>query len=124
MRRGEIRWYTFRRPDKRRPVLLLTREEVITRLGELIVVPATRTIRGLTTEIMLTPDDGMPVPCALNFDHVALAQKDRLGNVITDLPSERWPEVRTALLVACGFEPAHRQGASAGGAPSSQAADD
>ena len=41
MRRGEIRWYTFARPDKRRPVLLLTRDVVIESLNEIIVVPAT-----------------------------------------------------------------------------------
>ncbi len=51
MKRGEIRWYTFRLPDKRRPVLVLTRNDVIDRLNEIIVVPATRTIRGLTTEV-------------------------------------------------------------------------
>src|SRR5436853_1849032 len=72
MRRGEIRWYTFAAPDKRRPVLLLTRDDVIDTLNELIVVPATRTIRGIATEVCLTPDDGMPTACALNFDHVAL----------------------------------------------------
>ena len=64
MRRGEVRWYTFRLPDKRRPVLILTRNEVVDRLNEIIVVPVTRTIRGLTTEVELTPEDGMPVACA------------------------------------------------------------
>ena len=68
MRRGEIRWYTFRLPDKRRPVMILTRNEVIGSLNELIVVPATRTVRGLATELVLTEDDGMPLTCALNFD--------------------------------------------------------
>ena len=58
MRRGEVRWYTFRVPDKRRPVLILTRNEVIDHLNEIIVVPATRTVRGLTTEVLLTADDG------------------------------------------------------------------
>ena len=58
MKRGEIRWYTFRLPDKRRPVLVLTRNDVIDRLNEIIVVPATRTIRGLTSEVVLTADDG------------------------------------------------------------------
>ena len=58
MKRGEIRWYTFRLPDKRRPVLILTRNDVIDRLNEIIVVPATRIIRGLTTEVVLTVDDG------------------------------------------------------------------
>ena len=61
MKRGEIRWYTFALPDKRRPVLILTRDEVIDYLNEIIVVPVTRTIRGLVTEVVLTPDDGMPV---------------------------------------------------------------
>jgi mRNA interferase MazF len=103
VRRGEIRWYTFRIPDKRRPVLILTRNEVIDHLNEIIVVPATRTVRDLTTEVLLTADDGMPVTCALNFDHVALAQRSRIGAALCSLPEDRWSEVRSALLVACGF---------------------
>lgn len=60
VRRGEIRWYTFAAPDKRRPVLLLTRSMVIDTLNEIIVVPATRTLRGIATEVLLSGDDGMP----------------------------------------------------------------
>jgi mRNA interferase MazF len=105
MRRGEIRWYTFAQPDKRRPVLILTRNSVIDALNEMIVVPATRTIRGISTELVLTPDDGMPATCALNFDHIALAQSTRIGPVITTLAAARWPEAERALLIACGFEP-------------------
>lgn len=103
MRRGDIRWYTFAAPDKRRPVLLLSRDSAIVGLNEIIVVPATRTIRGITTEVLLTPDDGMPTACALNFDHVALARKERVSALVTTLKDERWPEVERALLVACGF---------------------
>jgi mRNA interferase MazF len=104
VRRGEIRWYTFAAPDKRRPVLLLTRDTVIDGINEIIVVPVTRTIRGIGTEVVLTLDDGMPAACALNFDHVALAQRARIGSVITALAETRWPEAERALLVACGFE--------------------
>jgi len=104
VKRGEIRWYTFALPDKRRPVLILTRDEVLDYLNEIIVVPVTRTIRGLATEVLLTPDDGMPVISALNFDHVALAQHQRIGAVICSLPEERWSEVQRALLTACGFQ--------------------
>jgi mRNA interferase MazF len=104
VRRGEIRWYTFRQPDKRRPVLILTRSDVVLTLNELIVVPVTRTIRGLATEVILNEDDGMPTTCALNFDHVSLAQQDRLGAALCSLPEGRWQEVRSALLLACGFE--------------------
>lgn len=103
MHRGEIRWYRFAAPDKRRPVLLLTRDAVIGNLNEIIVVPATRTIRGIAAEVLLSPDDGMPAACALNFDHVGLAQRSRLGAVLTSLPESRWPETERALLIACGF---------------------
>ena len=103
VKRGEIRWYTFRLPDKRRPVLILTRNDVIDRLNEIIVAPATRTIRGLTTEVVLTVDDGMPAACALNFDHVSLAQRSRIGPILCYLSETRWAEVRDALLIACGF---------------------
>jgi len=41
VKRGEIRWYTFALPDKRRPVLILSRNEVIDYLNEIIVVPIT-----------------------------------------------------------------------------------
>jgi mRNA interferase MazF len=92
-------------------VLVLTRNEVIDHLNEIIVVPATRTIRGLSTEVILTADDGMPSVCALNLDHVALAQRSRLGPVLCSLPETRWVEVRRALLMACGFgeREAHRE---------------
>jgi mRNA interferase MazF len=83
--------------------LVLTRNEVIDHLHEIIVVPVTRTIRGLSTEVLLSPEDGMPVVCALNFDHLSLAQRDRIGTVLCSLRESRWPEVRRALLVACGF---------------------
>lgn len=105
MKRGEIRWYTFRLPDKRRPVLVLTRDEVLDHLNEIIVAPVTRTIRGLRTEMLLTEEDGMPTPCAINFDHLSLGQKDRFGSVLCTLSEHRWSEARRALLVACGFEP-------------------
>jgi mRNA interferase MazF len=105
VRRGELRWYTFAAPDKRRPVLVLSRDSVITHLSEVIVVPATRTIRGLETEVVLAPDDGMPAACALNFDHVPLARKERIGATIARLNESRWPEVERALPFACGFAP-------------------
>jgi len=90
-------------PDKRRPVRLLSRDAMLPSLNEVIVVPATRTIRGIDTEVVLTEDDGMPTSCALNFDDVSLARKERLGAILTSLDESRWGEVERALLVACGF---------------------
>jgi len=85
------------------PVLLLTRTSVIDALNEIIVAPVTRPVRGLATEVLLSSADGMPESCALNFDHVTLIQRSRIGAVITEWPPARWPEIEQALLVACGF---------------------
>jgi mRNA interferase MazF len=106
MRRGEIRWHTFAAPDKRRPVLLLTRDDVNDRLNEIIAVPATRTIRGIESEVPLSPEDGMPTVCALNLDHLGIVHRSRLGALVATLPEHRWPEVERALLAACGFSSA------------------
>jgi len=57
----------------------------------------------LTTEALLTVQDGMPVAGALNFDHVSLAQRNRIGPLLCKLTKARWPEVRRAILIACGF---------------------
>jgi mRNA interferase MazF len=99
-----MRWYAFPHPDKRRPVLILSRNVVLDQLNEIIIVPATRTIRELATEVILTPDDGMPTTCALNFDHITLAQRSRIGALICTLPAHRWPDIHKSLMTACGFE--------------------
>lgn len=86
-------------------MLILSRDEFADRLNEIIVVPATRTIRGLPSEVIVTGEDGMPTSCALNFDHISLAQRSRIGALLCEFSEVRWPEVRHALLFACGFLP-------------------
>jgi mRNA interferase MazF len=103
MQRGEIRWYRFSSPDKKRPVLLLTRDSVLEYLGEVTIAPITTTIREIPSEVLLTSDDGMPRPCAVNLDHLQTVAKDKLGGIITVLPLSRMNEVRSALLFALGF---------------------
>jgi mRNA interferase MazF len=70
MRRGEVRWYRFPRPDRRRPVVVLTRDSALEFLGEVTVAPITTTIRDIPTELLLTKADGMPRECVVNLDHV------------------------------------------------------
>lgn len=103
MRRAEIRWYRFSRPDKKRPVLLLTRDSALEFLGEVTVAPVTSTIRDIPSEVVLTTEDGMPRDCAINLDHVQTVSMGRLGAIITTLGPKRMLEVRSALLFALGF---------------------
>lgn len=104
MRRGEIRWYRFARPDKKRPVLILTRDSALAFLGDVTIAPITTTIRDIPTEVVLTDEDGMPHQCAVNLDHVQTVSRARIGRLITMLPAPRMRETRAALLFALGFD--------------------
>ena len=103
MKRGEIRWYKFPQPDKKRPVVILTRNSVLEYLGEVTVAPITSTIRDIPSEVILGRRDGMPMDCAINLDHIQTVSKGRIGSVITTLSSEKMAELRSALLFALGF---------------------
>ena len=103
MRRGEIRWYEFSYPDKKRPVLILTRNSIIELLEEVTIAPITSTIRNIPSEVLLTKSDGMTKECAVNLDHLQTVSKNRIGNQITMLNQSKMFEVRSALLFALGL---------------------
>lgn len=104
MKRGEIRWYTFKAPDKRRPVMILIRTEVIDYLGEVTIAPITTTIRDIPSEVVLTNDDRMPRECAINFDHIQTVQKGKIGTLITTLSSEKLEAVDKAAAFALALK--------------------
>ena len=103
IQRGEVRWFKFGQPDKRRPVLILTRDSTIGFLGEVTIAPVTTTIRDIPSEVVLGQPDGMPRDCAVNLDHIQTVAKGRIGALITSLPQEKMNEVGRALLFALGF---------------------
>ncbi len=100
MKRGEIRWYKFKGPDKRRPVLILTRDSVLEYLGEVSLAPITSTIRDIPSEVFLTKQDGMPKDCAINFDHIQTVSKGKIGSLITTLSTDKLGQVREAIQFA------------------------
>ena len=100
MKRGEIRWYKFKSPDKKRPVLILTRDSIIEYLGEVTVAPVTSTVRDIPSEVFLSKHDGMKRDCAINLDHIQTVSKGRIGSLITALSAEKLEQVREAILFA------------------------
>ena len=100
MKRGEIRWYKFQNPDKKRPVLILTRDSVLEYLGEVTIAPITSTIRDIPSEVYLPSQDGMPRDCAINCDHIQTVAKGRIGSLITTLSSDKLKDVSNAIYFA------------------------
>jgi mRNA interferase MazF len=102
LNRGEVWLYTFSAPDKRRPVVVLSRQEVIGLLHTVLVAPITSTIRGAPSEVIVGPEDGLKADCAINLDHVQTVEKGRLRTFLGTLRAERMRAVCRALAVATG----------------------
>jgi mRNA interferase MazF len=100
MKHGDIRWYKFVRPDKKRPVLILTRNSVLEYLNEVTIAPITSTVRNIPSEVFLTKDDGMLRDCAVNCDHLQTVPKGKIGPLITSLPPAKMVDVGQAIRFA------------------------
>ena len=104
MRHGEVRWYLFKPPDKRRPVLILSRTSALGFLHAVTIAPITSTIRDIPSEVFLSPTDGLLTTCAVNLDNIQTVPKAKLGPLITTLSTERMAEVKEAVSFALGFD--------------------
>jgi len=104
MRRGDVRWYNFSPPDKRRPVVILTRNSAIPLLTSITVAPITSNVRDIPTEVLLSPEeDGVLAPSAVNLDNLQTVSKAKIGALVTTLSVERMAEVEQALAFALGM---------------------
>ena len=100
LRRGEIWLYQFAAPDKRRPVVILSRTRALPLLHTAVVAQITSTIRGLPSEVVVGIDEGLKAPSAINLDHVQTVDKRRLHNYIGALSEEKMQQVCRALAIA------------------------
>lgn len=100
--RGEIWMYTFRGPDKRRPVLVLSRQEVIPLLHTVMVAPITSTIRGAPGEVVVGVPEGLKRHSAVNLDHVQTVERARLASYVGSVPPDTMRAGCHALAVATG----------------------
>ena len=104
MKWGEIRWYKFQPPDKKRPVLILARDSVLQYLGEVTVAPITSTVRDIPSEVLLSRHEGMEKYCAVNCDHIQTVSSTKIGTLIATLSSETMEHVHEAILFALNLK--------------------
>ena len=101
MKRGEV-WWVEHPAAGRRPHLVLTRDPAIQRLARVLGVPATRTIRGIPSEVELGTEDGLPDRCVLSFDNMRVVRKAHFVERICQLGPEQMDRVCRALAIATG----------------------
>jgi mRNA interferase MazF len=105
--RGDVRLYNFAPPDKKRPVVVLTRDSAIAYLSTVTVAPITSAIRGVPSEIVLNEEDGMKASCAVNLHNAVTVSQDRLGKRVAQLSSVRMNEICAALRFSLGCDLSH-----------------
>lgn len=104
LRRGEIWLYTFASPDKRRPVLVLSRQKAIEMLQTVLVAPVTSSIHGSPSEVLIGIEDGLKNDCAVNLDQVQTVDQGKLRHFVATLTPAKMSAVCRALRIAtaCG----------------------
>jgi mRNA interferase MazF len=102
--RGDVRLYQFAPPDKKRPVLVLTRDSAISYLSTVTVAPITSTIRGVPSEVILNEEDGMKAPSAVNLHNAVTISQERLGKRVARVSSLRMSEICAALRFSLGCD--------------------
>lgn len=103
--RGEVWWCEL--PEiSRRPVVVLSRDVAIVRLGRTVIAPCTTNIRGLPSEVVLEPeDDPIPRMSAVNLDSIESVSVGTLTERLGRLSDERMRQVCGALNVAVNCFP-------------------
>jgi mRNA interferase MazF len=102
--RGDVRLYRFVPPDKKRPVVVITRDSAIAYLSSVTVAPITSTIRGVPSEVVLNEEDGMKGLCAVNLHNAVTISQNRLGRRVAQLSSLRMREICAALRFSLGCD--------------------
>ncbi len=92
---GEVWWAEAE--DKRRPVLVVTRSDIVSALTWIIVAPVTRTIRKIPTEVMLGARHGLSDDCVASFDNLQPVRRSFLTKRIGRLDAPELDEVCRAL---------------------------
>ena len=102
--RGDVRLYDCTSLDKRRPVIVLTRDAALSYLTSVTVAPITSTIRGVPSEVLLGLEDGMKHACAINLHSLITVSQTWLGKRVAQLTSSRMDEICTALHFSLGYD--------------------
>ncbi len=100
--RGDIWMCRFARPDKRRPVLVLSRQKALDLLHTATVAPITSTLRGLPSELRLGVAHGLKRESVASFDHIMTVPKSELRRYVGHVDEKAMRDACEAAAIALG----------------------
>lgn len=104
LNRGEIWLLSLAKPDKWRPVLVLSRPSLIGVLHTVTVATVTSTLRGAPTEVTVGPEDGLKATSCINLCNLLTVPQSELRTFVGTLSAEKMRSVCRALAIACGCD--------------------
>jgi mRNA interferase MazF len=104
LNRGEIWLLELPSPDKRRPVLVLSRPSLIPLLNTVTVAAVTSTLRGSPTEVELGITEGLKQTSCVNLCNLFTVHKGKLRSFVGTVSREKMLEVCRALVIACACD--------------------
>ena len=90
--------------DKTRPALVLTREAARAAMTKVTVAPITTTIKGLTSEVRVGPDNGLDHDSVVALDNAITIPVNLLGRTVGYLSAEQEVHLAQAVVLAYDLE--------------------
>jgi mRNA interferase MazF len=100
VQQGSVYWY--QEGEKKRPVLVLSRDSALPFLHQIMVAPITRKVLEVPSFVKFQANELGEV--AVNLDAVQVVEKTKVSGFIARLSGEQMLEVRSALSFAFGFD--------------------
>ena len=97
---ASVREICLARLDKTRPVVVLTREAARAAMTKVTIAPITSTVKGLSSEVPVGPDNGLEQPSVISLDNVVTIPADLLGRSVGFLTSEQEALLAKAVVLA------------------------
>jgi mRNA interferase MazF len=104
MKRGEVWWVTFPSPVGRRPAVLVSRNQAYRVRTAVTVVPLTRVIRRIASEVPLGPADGVPRSSVANADNLTTVPKAYLQQYLTALSTAKLGALERAITFSLDLD--------------------
>ena len=102
--RGDIWLYRFAPPDKRRPVLILSRNSLLEVVQTATVAPITSTSHGAPVEVQLGTEQGLKSDSWANLANIVTVRRTDLVRWVGSVSPQVMKEICRALNIAVGCD--------------------
>jgi mRNA interferase MazF len=103
VRRAEVWWARLGLPAGRRPVALVSRDAAYAIRLSVTVAEVSTVIRGIPSEVLLGPRDGLPRRCVINTDNLVTIPRTLLEAKLVSLSAAKTEQLDDALQFSLGL---------------------